>query len=81
MIFVVICLFASCPSGTSGNRKCTTGCSFRDAAAISPDRCAISISPTQKDITPSIVIQSVTASLEESSAAFVTSAILPVNAP
>ena len=40
----------------------------------------LSIIPVQKAITPEIVMQSVTASLEESSAAFVTSGICPVNA-
>ena len=40
----------------------------------------ISISPTQKDMTPIMVIQSEMASLDESSAALVISGIRPVNA-
>lgn len=41
---------------------------------------AISISPTQKDMIPIIVMHSVIASLEESSAALVMSGMRPVNA-
>ena len=48
--------------------------------SIMPDLVAISIRPVQKDITPIIVIQRVTASLEESRAASVISGIRPVKA-
>ena len=45
-----------------------------------PDFSAISISPVQKDMTPIMVMQRVTASLEESKAAVVMSGILPEKA-
>ena len=57
-----------------------TGRIFLEAAGIVPALEAISISPTQKDMTPIMVIQSEMASLDESSAAFVISGIRPVNA-
>ena len=55
--------------GISGNRKCSTGARRLDNPAMIPVFSAIFISPTQKDITPIMVIQSVTASFAESSAA------------
>lgn len=45
-----------------------------------PDFSAIPMSPVQKDMTPIIVMQRVTASLEESKAAVVMSGILPEKA-
>ena len=57
-----------------------TGRIFLEAAGIIPVLEAISISPTQKDMTPIMVIQSEMASLDESSAALVISGIRPVNA-
>lgn len=52
-----------------------TGRIFLEAAGIIPALEAISISPTQKDMTPIMVIQSEMASLDESSAALVISGI------
>mgnify|MGYP007028732357 FL=1 len=60
--------------------KRMTGRIFLEAAGIIPALEAISISPTQKDMTPIMVIQSEMASLDESSAALVISGIRPVNA-
>ena len=51
------------------------GCRFQDAGFS-----AIPMSPVQKDMTPIIVMQRVTASLEESKAAVVMSGILPEKA-
>ena len=53
---------------------------FFDTLLIIPAFVAISISPTQKDMTPIMVMHSVIASLDESMAAFVTSGIFPVQA-
>ena len=58
-----------------------TGRSLRVSASMIPLRVAISISPVHRDITPSMVMQSSTASLAESRAPFVTSAMCPVSAP
>ena len=80
IIFVEICGIALWEEGSSGNKKCRKGKSFAESFRIMPASWAISIIPVQKAITPEIVMQSVTASLEESSAAFVISGICPVNA-
>ena len=66
--------------GRFGKRKRMIGRIFLEAAGIIPALEAISISPTQKDMTPIMVIQSEMASLDESSAALVISGIRPVNA-
>ena len=70
-----------CPAGMSGNRKRMTGESRPDRRSIRPDAFAICIRPIQRDIIPSMVMQSVTASLEESSAAAPTSAMRPFSVP
>lgn len=57
-----------------------TGRIFFVAAAMIPARVAISMNPIQKDITPSIVMQSETASFDESIAAVVISGSRPVHA-
>ena len=79
--FVVICSCALCSFGRSGKRKRITGRIFFAALPMIPACAAISMIPHQNDIIPIIVIQSVTASFEESSAAFVITSILPLNAP
>ena len=56
------------------------GFSFLDNDLMTPDSLAISISPTQKDMTPIIVMQREIASLAESNAALVTDWRFPVNA-
>jgi len=81
IMLVDICSFASCPSGIPGNRKRIMGRILSDIACISPASLATSITPTHRDMTPTMVMQRVTASLDEFSAASVTSCILPVNAP
>ena len=80
MILVLIASLAGCPLGILGNIKLTNGLIFLVITSIKPLVFAISISPIQKEMTPSMVRHSVIASLEESSAAFVTSAIFPVRA-
>ena len=66
--------------GICGKRNLKTGFNFLDNPAITPPLSAIRISPIQKDITPVIVMQSVTASFAESSTAPVTAGIVPWNA-
>lgn len=68
------------PGGICGKRNLKTGFNFLDNPAITPPLSAIRISPIQKDITPLIVMQSVTASFAESSTAPVTAGIVPWNA-
>ena len=79
--FVAIYSLAGCPSGILGNKNLMKGCIPLVILAINPDFCAISINPTHNAITPIIVIHRDTASPAESSAALVTSAILPAIAP
>ena len=80
IILAAICSFATCPGGICGKRNLKTGFNFLDNPAITPPLSAIRISPIQKDITPVIVMQSVTASFAESSTAPVTAGIVPWNA-
>ena len=80
MIFVVMWVAAGWLSGRFGNRKWISGFNFRESCSMMPAFVAISISPTQKDMIPIIVMHSVIASLEESSAALVMSGMRPVNA-
>ena len=80
IILVAIYSFAGCSDGICGKKKRSTGFIFPANPAMMPAFSAIFISPTQNAITPVIVIQSVTASFAESSAASVTSGSFPVNA-
>lgn len=81
IMFVVMYSFALCSLGIFGKKKCITGEIAFDKFWMIPAFVAISISPTHNDITPTIVIHSVTASLDESSAAFVIFARFPCNVP
>ena len=80
IMFAVIGSTAGCPAGREGKRKRMRGFIFREALLMISAFAAISIRPTQKDMTPIIVMHKVTASLEESSAALVISGMRPVNA-
>ena len=80
MKFVAMCSLAGCPTGSPGKRNLSTGAIRPVSARISPPLWAISMSPVQKAITPAMVMHRVIASLEESSAALVTSTICPVHA-
>jgi hypothetical protein len=66
--------------GNLGNIKRIAGLSTLESVRIIPAFVAISINPIQKDMTPNIVKQSVTASFEESIAALVTSLMFPISA-
>ena len=79
--FVAMYSLAGCSFGIFGKRKLIKGWIPFVIFAISPDFCAISISPTHNAMTPIMVIHKDTASPAESRAALVTSAILPVKAP
>ena len=63
-----------------GKRKRSTGPILRDNRSIRPDFCPISMIPVQKDITPNIVIHSMTASFADESAPSVTALKFPWNA-
>ena len=80
IILAAICSFATCPGGICGKIGGENDAAGIDATAITPPLSAIRISPIQKDITPVIVMQSVTASFAESSTAPVTAGIVPWNA-
>ena len=80
IILVVMCSSAGCPVGSLGNKKRMIGRIFLEAPLMIPAFVAISIRPTQKDMTPIIVMHKVMASLEESMAALVISGMRPVKA-
>ena len=80
IILAAIYSSALCPFGTDGNKKARTGRSALVRASMIPAFFAIFISPVHIDMIPNMVIQSVTASFDESSAAVPTSPVFPVNA-
>ena len=79
--FKVICSFAGWSFGMFGNRKRINGRISLETDRIRPASFAISISPIQSPITPSIVMHSVTASRAESSNASDMAPTFPVRVP
>ena len=81
IILEIMYSVAGCSLGKSGNSTFITGRIPLLIPAIRPESLAICIMPVQSAITPSIVIQSVTASLEELIAASPTAAPCPLQIP
>ena len=81
MIFVDMYCLAGCSLGIRGKRKVIKGWMPLVMDAIRPDLEAISIRPTQRPMTPIMVMHSCTASPAASSAPFATASMFPVSAP